>query len=505
EADNSPQLLPVTLTMIKLPPHITTDPIVFSVSAVQGGANPADRFLTISTDVPGSELSWSVSNIESWLSLAPVSGTPPDEVTLSFDITGLSYGYYYDTVTVTDPNATNSPRKVPVTLQIVSDLPVMELEPEILHIVAKVGENPAGRSVYLSNSGEGSMTFEVQENSDIISNVMPLNGTAPANIIFSFETDTLAFGDYYDTVVIVSPEAVNSPRELIIHYHIAFNPPDLYIIPFSTSINYFECWQGMNNTPPKKYFQIENHGGGNLVWYAKYDSDWLELEYDSASNELLNSITLTENVNLLPVGVYTDTITVYSDVAMNSPKKISVTLNVIPGNQTPEIYNDLTAIDIPIQEVFGFLLGELAALGDVINVNAGCMDYWIEEDVPWLTIIDSVGEAPAYITAIVDVGSYTYGSYPDSILIYSSTASNSPQVIHLNLQVWRLLGDHDWNNEINLGDVVQMINYIFKYGPEAQPEPLVANTNCDFFVDLSDVIVLINYIFKGGNKPCGNL
>lgn len=505
EADNSPQMLAVTLNMIKLPPRIVVDPEEFSVSGVQDGVNPADRILHIATDVLGSDLNWTVTNSESWLTLSPTSGAPPDSVTLSFDISGLAFGYYYDTIIVSDPNAVNDPVEVPVTLQIVSDLPVMEIEPAVLNIVAKTGVNPAPRSVYLSNSGEGALSFEVFETSELITNVLPLTGTAPSDIFFSFETDTLNIGDYYDTVTITSPEAVNSPQELIVHIRVLSNPADLYIIPSSVSMNYYECWQGVGASPVTKNFQIQNLGGGSMSWAASVKTDWLEVREDSGVGDFINSVGLTDAVDDLPVGTYTDTVTIVSAVAMNSPKKVAVTLNVIEATQTPELVINEAVFNIPAQEVLGVLLGELASVGEVVNQNPGCMDYWVEEDVPWLTIIDSVGEAPSILRAILDVGSYTFGTYPDSILVYSSSASNSPFVLPVNMQVWRLHGDHDWNNEINVGDVVQMINYVFKHGPAALPEPYVADTNCDFFIDVSDIIIVINYIFKFGNKPCGNL
>ncbi len=505
EADNSPQILPVTLTMTKLPPVIVADPTSFSVSGVQGGANPSDRILNISTSVAGSDLNWSVTNNEGWLSLSPASGMPPDPVTLSFDITGLSFGYYYDTVVVSDPNAINSPVLVPITLQIVSDLPVMEIDPPELTIVGQIGVNPAPRSVYISNSGEGTLTYEVMESSELISNVVPLSGTAPSNIFFTFETDTLDFGTYYDTVTITSPEAINSPQQVVIKYLILSNPANLYIIPASIAMNYYECWQGVGASPVVKNFQIQNLGGGSMTWEASVKSDWLSLFQESGVGDLVNSVGLTEVVDDLPVGTYVDTVTVSSNIAMNSPKKIEVVLNIIEGTETPELQFNQAVINIPAQEVFGVLLGELASVGEVVNVEAGCMDYWVEEDVPWLTIIDSVGEAPIVLRAALDVGSYTFGTYPDSIFIHSSSATNSPIRVDVSMLVWRMHGDHDWNNFIHVGDAVQMIHHIFRHGPAAMPEPYVADTNCDFFVDVSDVVVLINYIFRYGNKPCGNL
>ena len=61
---------------------------------------------------------WSVSTSANWLSCSPVSGDGPGLVSVSVDSTGLSTGTYNGTITVSDPNAINSPQTLPVTLQV---------------------------------------------------------------------------------------------------------------------------------------------------------------------------------------------------------------------------------------------------------------------------------------------------------------------------------------------------------------------------------------------------
>jgi hypothetical protein len=62
----------------------------------------------------------------------------------------------------------------------------------------------------------------------------------------------------------------------------------------------------------------------------------------------------------------------------------------------------------------------------------------------------------------------------------------------------------DCNNDdlIELGDVIYLINYLYKNGPEPIPWWFVGSVNCDFAVDLGDVIYLINYLYKNGPAPC---
>jgi hypothetical protein len=64
----------------------------------------------------GSTLNWTLSTSASWLHCSPTSGTGSGEVTVSVDAFGLSKGTYNGAITVSDPNASNSPLIVSVIL-----------------------------------------------------------------------------------------------------------------------------------------------------------------------------------------------------------------------------------------------------------------------------------------------------------------------------------------------------------------------------------------------------
>ncbi len=61
-------------------------------------------------------------------------------------------------------------------------------------------------------------------------------------------------------------------------------------------------------------------------------------------------------------------------------------------------------------------------------------------------------------------------------------------------------GDADNDNQVDLGDIIFLINYLFKSG--TKPDPVCrADVNVDSKINLSDVIYLVNYIFKNGTPP----
>jgi len=65
---------------------------------------------------------------------------------------------------------------------------------------------------------------------------------------------------------------------------------------------------------------------------------------------------------------------------------------------------------------------------------------------------------------------------------------------------WYKTGDANGDWVVDVGDVVFLINYLYKGG--LSPDPLIAgDATCEGFVDVGDVVYLINYLFKSGPPP----
>lgn len=62
-------------------------------------------------------------------------------------------------------------------------------------------------------------------------------------------------------------------------------------------------------------------------------------------------------------------------------------------------------------------------------------------------------------------------------------------------------GDVNADGNVNIGDAVYLINYIFKGGPPPQPVLCVGDVNDDGSVNIGDAVHMINYVFKGGTAP----
>ncbi|MCD6569665.1 MAG: hypothetical protein J7L53_03075, partial [Deltaproteobacteria bacterium] len=133
-------------TSCVLNPEIGYNPSEFKFEATEGGSNPGDQILQVWNSGQGT-LNWSVDNDATWLTLEPVSGISTGEedkkdVTLSVDITGLSPGDYNATIAISDPEATNTPQRVNVSLTIASEaFPTIAYTPSSFNFYAKEGSS----------------------------------------------------------------------------------------------------------------------------------------------------------------------------------------------------------------------------------------------------------------------------------------------------------------------------------------------------------------------------
>ncbi|MFH1337140.1 MAG: choice-of-anchor J domain-containing protein [Candidatus Zixiibacteriota bacterium] len=65
-------------------------------------------------------------------------------------------------------------------------------------------------------------------------------------------------------------------------------------------------------------------------------------------------------------------------------------------------------------------------------------------------------------------------------------------------------GDVNNDGVVDVGDIVYMINYLYRGGPAPVPLPCVGDVNNDNSVDVGDVVYLINYLYRGGTAPDPN-
>ena len=101
-------------------PCINVWPESLEFYAEEGGPNPAPQTLSI-CNFGDDILNYHITEDCPWLEVDPNAGSSagePNEITVSVDISGLTCGIYDCNLIISDPNASNHPRIVPVELEV---------------------------------------------------------------------------------------------------------------------------------------------------------------------------------------------------------------------------------------------------------------------------------------------------------------------------------------------------------------------------------------------------
>jgi hypothetical protein len=510
-AINDPFYVPVVFRIMEPPPTIHLSPNKFNFNAIADSSNPPSQTLTV-TNIGYGTLNWSAANSSSWLEIYPTSGVDSGNITLSVDVAGLPYGTYYDTVVVSDPNATNNPQKAAVKLEVASDLPVIAVDSPLIFVVVDVGNPyPANRQFYIYNAGAGSMNFELTESSPRILSLTPDSGAAPQTVVAGFKTTGGSAGmDYLDTVWISSPEAINSPQFVVFHFHYVEDPAEIALNTDSIVVSRYECSQGMGAQPPATKFSIFNYGTDPMTVHLEWTQPWLAL--NKTNTTVPSIVTVTFYSKYLSVGTHYDTIVISAINAINSPVYLPVKLNILPTPMNPLIYSYADTIQFYAQEN---KQGQPFYL-EVNNYNPGCMEWQLEENIGWLSysILDTLADTTnpqsqnvltyPWSVQLTPFANVVLGTYNEQAFITSPTASNSPYPLIFKFQVWRFYGDCDYNGVINAKDITYLINYLFRLTAAPKPHYLVGDCDCSNTVNALDVTALVSYLFQEGDPLCGN-
>ena len=107
----------VNFTATALPPFLNVAPSGLYFSGNQNGSNPAPSTANV-TNTGGGTLSFTTASDSAWLTASPASGSAPQQLQISTNISGLALGTYTGHVTVTATGVQGSPATITVTLNV---------------------------------------------------------------------------------------------------------------------------------------------------------------------------------------------------------------------------------------------------------------------------------------------------------------------------------------------------------------------------------------------------
>ncbi len=119
----SPTTATITVNLtVNAQPIMTVSRTTISENGLSGMTGPQVPFTINNTG--GGAMTYSLSKTQSWLTLSSTNGAivnETDTIYVTLDSTLLASGTYNDTITITSPEASNSPRTIPVTFSVNGD------------------------------------------------------------------------------------------------------------------------------------------------------------------------------------------------------------------------------------------------------------------------------------------------------------------------------------------------------------------------------------------------
>jgi parallel beta-helix repeat protein len=217
--------------------------------------------------------------------------------------------------------------------------------------------------------------------------------------------------------------ANNSCKALIGAYGVGCGAIEIVVSP--TSIDFFAA-EGEDNPPPDT-LTITNAGGGVLTWMLDKGMGWLSVSDSMGTAPSI--VIVSADISGLTAGVYTDTIIVIAEDAVNSPQYVPVTLTVQVAGEIA-----LSPDSMHFSADSGSTNPEPQNL-TITNTGGGLLTWTLSKDAEWLSVSDSMGTAPSTVIVSADISGLTAGIYADTIIVIAEDAVNSPQYVPVTLTV----------------------------------------------------------------------
>ena len=231
-----------------------------------------------------------------------------------------------------------SPPAVPV----VSVNPAIGLNPTSLSFTAQQGgSNPAPKTVSISNTGGGTLTWSASDGTGWLS-LSPASGTGNGTVTASVVIGSLTAGSYSGAITV---SATGAPSVTV---------PVTFAVTAATTINLspsslsYAATQGAAN-PTNQNISLTN-SGGTLNWTVGDNASWMAVSPASGSG----SSTLTTSVNTagLSAGTYNGTLTVSAAGASSKTVTVTLTVNAPATSSATLTWNPGTESDLAGYKIY---------------------------------------------------------------------------------------------------------------------------------------------------------
>lgn len=218
-------------------PIIWVNASSISFTCAEAGPNPDSQVLEIRNSGANS-LNYTITDDADfydvdWLTVTPDKGSSSGKIvqhTILVDKIGMGARdqTYNAKITISSPDAANSPQTVDISLEIKTEHPPeIKVTPKSLDFKASEGviSNPANQTIRIKNKGQLTMNYTITDDANWM-DVSPSEGTSSGRENthqVSVSASGLSAGAYQGTITITDPNASNNPQ--IVNVILQISPP----------------------------------------------------------------------------------------------------------------------------------------------------------------------------------------------------------------------------------------------------------------------------------------
>ncbi|NQT63603.1 MAG: carboxypeptidase regulatory-like domain-containing protein [Candidatus Marinimicrobia bacterium] len=270
--------------------------LILSNNSLSFGTSTDNLTFTVSNGGIG-ELTYNAVYSAGWLTVTPTSGsasTETDVLTVTVNRSGLAYGNYFETITMTS-NSNSETVDVMMTIPDPSS-------PQLSAYPASVdfGSNSLEEKCYITNTGSGMLSWNISNDKSWIS-CLPVSGTTESEtdeVVITVDRLGLSPGDYTGTVTITS-DGGNQNINLSM------------VIPDEPSLSIAPSYLDFGTSESIMPFNVANAGTGDLDWSVSDNQEWITTSPSSGSGYGTVNVSITRDG--LSTGDYSGTVTVSSN------------------------------------------------------------------------------------------------------------------------------------------------------------------------------------------------
>ncbi len=297
------------------------------------------------------------------------------------------------------------------------------VDPMVLNFTGEEGSaNPSSQVLNIGSDADP-LVYSLTNDSTWLT-YMPSTATTPQPALVSVNTAGKPAGSYTDTITVSAVDAVNSPQKVIVNLTVTPRPNMLVVAPDTLS---FTAEEGGAN-PPALVFNVSEMFGRSIPFTAVETATWFGLNKTAGMTP--DSVAVTPILMSMAPGDYMDSIEVASTSATNGPLYVIVKMTVTPRPRvlvvTPDTLS-FTAEEGGANPASQFLY--------VSETGGDAIAFTSVETSSWLTLDKVAGTTPDSVASSVDLTGLMPGTYTDSIVVASATASNGPQWVIVEFTV----------------------------------------------------------------------